>query len=134
MKGHFKIKKYRMNLKDYTYKIIGLAMEVHSHLGPGMLESTYQACLFYELEKAGFNVKKELCQPLKYKEIELDKAYRIDLLIDEKIVIEVKAVEKTLPVHEAQILTYMKLGGYSVGLMINFNSKSLMEGIQRFVR
>jgi len=113
-----------MKNNDYTYEIIGKAMEVHRILGPGLLESTYQECLLYELEELGYDVRKELY---------LEKAYRIDLLINEKTVIEIKAVEKILPVHRAQLLTYMKLGGYKIGLLINFNTRSLTEGIKRFV-
>ncbi len=122
-----------MKFKDYTYEIIGKAIEVHNILGPGLLENTYQECLLYELKNAGFKVHKELLMPLTYKDLDLNKAYRIDLLVNEKVVIEIKAVEKMLPVHQAQILTYMKLGGYKIGLMINFNTKSLIEGIKRYV-
>ncbi len=122
-----------MKYEKYTYEIIGKAMEVHRILGPGLLESSYQECLLYELEQMNFQVRKELYQPLTYKNLDLEKGYRIDLLVDEKVVIEVKAVEKLIPVHEAQLLTYMKLGGYKVGLVINFNTKNLLEGIKRYV-
>ena len=122
-----------MKFNDSSFEILAKAFEVHTILGPGLLESTYQECLFYELTKAGFDVQKELSLPLCYKDLDLEKAYRIDLLINNIIVVEVKAVERFLPVHEAQILTYMKLGDYKTGLLINFNTKSLKEGIKRFV-
>ena len=121
-----------MRFKDITYEIIGKAYDVHSELGPGLLESTYQSCLAYELKLAGLNIEEELCLPVTYKDITINKAYRMDLLVENKVVIEIKSVTTLLPVHEAQILTYMKLGGYKVGLLINFNKGSLVNGIKRF--
>ncbi len=114
-------------------EIIGAAIEVHRSLGPGLLESAYQECLYYELINRGFSVCKELALPLVYKEVKLDHGYRIDLLVEEKIVIEIKTVEYFTDVHMAQILTYLKLGGYKLGLLINFHTKLLKSGIKRFI-
>lgn len=116
-----------------TDKIIGCAIEVHRTLGPGLLESAYQQCLFYELREQGIWVEKEICLPITYKEIKIDHGYRIDLLVENKIVIELKTVEKFTDVHSAQILTYMRLGEYSTGLLINFNTKLLKDGLKRFI-
>jgi GxxExxY protein len=116
-----------------TEKIIGAAIEVHRALGPGLLESAYQECLFFELKSIGLNVKKEVSPPIIYKEIKLDHGYRIDLLVEEKIVLELKTVEKFTDVHSAQILTYMKLGNYPLGLLVNFHTKLLKNGIKRFI-
>lgn len=116
-----------------TENIIGAAIEVHKILGPGLLESAYQECLFYELTKMGYAVKRELAQPIVYKEIKLNHGYRIDLLVEDKIVVELKTVEKFTDVHTAQILTYMKLGNYPIGLILNFKTKLLKNGIKRFI-
>lgn len=120
-------------LNVLSYKIIGLAIEVHRILGPGLLESAYQQCLFYEIQKAGFKVEKEITLPISYKEIKLDQGYRIDLLVEDKLVIELKTVESYNSVHFAQILTYLKLGNYPLGLLINYNSKILKNNIKRFI-
>ena len=120
-------------LNALTYKVIGLAIEVHRNLGPGLLESAYQACLIYELKKANLKVEKELPLPIQYKEIKLEQGYRIDLLIENKLVIELKTVEEFTTVHYSQILTYLKLGQYPLGLLINFNSKILKNNIKRFI-
>jgi GxxExxY protein len=120
-------------LNALSYKIIGLAIEVHRHLGPGLLESTYQACLFYEIKKAGLKVEKEVSLPITYKEIKLEQGYRIDLLIENKLVVELKTVEIFTAVHSAQILTYLKLGHYPLGLLINYNSSILKNNIKRFI-
>lgn len=116
-----------------TENIIGAAIEVHKALGPGLLESAYQQCLYYELKTMGYSVQKELPQLITYKTITLDHGYRIDLLVENQIVIELKTVEKLTDVHTAQILTYMKLGEYPIGLMLNFNTKLLKNGIKRFI-
>jgi GxxExxY protein len=116
-----------------TEKIIGAAIEVHKALGPGLLESAYQECLFFELKKQGLNVKKEVSLPILYKDIKLDHGYRIDLLVEDKIVLELKTVEKFTDVHTAQILTYMKLGHFPLGLLINFHTKLLKNGLKRFI-
>jgi GxxExxY protein len=123
-----------MKFNDHTYTIIGKAIEVHATLGPGLLENAYRDCLRYELELERFEIKCELCLPIVYKGLVLDKAYRVDLLVNDEIVLELKAVEKVLLVHQAQILTYMRLGNYKTGLLINFNTTSLRNGgIKRYV-
>lgn len=121
-----------MEINEITEKVIGLAIEVHRNLGPGLLESAYKECLFYELKNNNIAVEIEKPLPLVYKEIKLEQGYRIDLLIENKLVIELKTVEVFTDVHFAQILTYMKLGNYSTGLLINFNTKMLKQGIKRF--
>jgi GxxExxY protein len=118
---------------DLTYKIISCAMEVHRNLGPGLLESSYQKCLQHELELQGLTYEAEKPMPLVYKEIQLEQGYRIDLLVQNEVVVELKSVDAVLDVHEAQILTYMKLGHYSLGLLINFNVPLLRNGIKRFI-
>lgn len=121
-----------MEENKLTEIIIGKAIEVHKQLGPGLLESAYQECLFYELKNSGLTVIKEIALPIVYKEIKLDHGYRIDLLIENKVVIELKTVEFLNDVHTAQILTYMKLGNYNLGLLLNFHVKLLKNGIKRF--
>lgn len=116
-----------------TEKIIGAAINVHRVLGPGLLESAYQECLFFELKSIGLVVVKEIALPIVYKDIKLDHGYRIDLLVENKVVIELKTVEAFTDVHSAQILTYMKLGNYPLGLLINFHTKLLKNGIKRFI-
>lgn len=116
-----------------TERIIGAAIEVHRHLGPGLLESTYETCLKYELEQRGMYVENQLAIPIVYKDIELEKGYRIDLLVENEVVIELKAVDDVTDVHAAQVLTYLKLSGRKVGLLLNFNVKLLKNGIRRFV-
>ena len=111
--------------------IIGFAIEVHNQLGPGLLESDYQECLCYELMNAGLDVKKEISLPIVYKGITLDHGYRIDLLVNNKVVIELKTVEQFTDVHFAQVLTYLKLGNYKLGLLLNFHVSSLKHGIKR---
>jgi GxxExxY protein len=122
-----------LNEKDpLTEKVIGYAIEVHKQLGPGLLESAYQKCLGYELQQAGLNFESEKALPVLYKELELDCGYRIDLLIEGKLILELKAVESLNNIHRAQILTYMKLSKAETGLLINFNVLRLVDGIQRF--
>ena len=120
------------NNTTLTGIIIGCAIEVHKTLGSGLLESAYQECLYYELKNKGLNVIKEKAMPIIYKEIQLDHGYRIDLLVENEVVIETKTVEKLNLTHEAQILTYMKLGDYPLGLLMNFHSLVLKTGIRRF--
>ncbi|MEN2488082.1 GxxExxY protein [Flavobacterium sp. B11] len=120
-------------LDSISYKIIGLAIEVHRQLGPGLLESAYQECLYYEIVNSGLIVEKQKALPIIYKDIKLDHGYRIDLLIENKIVIELKTVEAFTDIHFAQILTYLKLGNYPLGLLINFDSKILKNNIKRFI-
>lgn len=117
---------------EFTGLIIGKAIEVHRTLGPGLLESAYQECLYYELINEGLNVIKEKPLPIIYKDIKLNHGYRIDLLVENKVVIELKTVENFTDVHTAQILTYMKLGKFKLGLLINFHTKLLKNGIKRF--
>ncbi|HLN23080.1 MAG TPA: GxxExxY protein [Patescibacteria group bacterium] len=116
-----------------TDRIIGCAIEVHRTLGPGLLESAYEECLCYELSRAGIPHRRQTHLPVVYKEVKLDCGYKIDIVVDEKVVIELKAVERLAPVHAAQIITYLRLSGYSVGLLMNFNVPILRDGIKRFV-
>jgi GxxExxY protein len=116
-----------------TEKIIGCAMKVHTTLGPGLLESAYHECLYYELRKGGFVVEKEKPLPLIYQEVKLDCGYRLDLLVEGQIIIEVKSVDKLADIHLAQVLTYLKLTGNRFGLLINFNVVRLKDGIKRVV-
>jgi len=117
--------------EDLTNKIIKAAIEVHKILGPGLLESAYEECFVYELIKMGLSVKQQLMIPIKYKDIKLKTKYRLDLLVENKVIVELKSVEKLTPIHEAQLITYLKLTGYRVGLLINFNEKLLTKGIMR---
>ncbi|TVR89846.1 MAG: GxxExxY protein [Saprospirales bacterium] len=112
-------------------KVIGAAIEVHKQLGPGLLEKTYQHCLFHELRRRGISVRKEVPLPVVYKGEKLDLGYRIDLLVGDKVIVEVKAVEALAPIHTAQVLTYLKLKEKKLGLLINFNTLLLKNGIQR---
>jgi GxxExxY protein len=118
---------------EISNKIIGCAIEVHKLLGPGLLESAYRECLYYELIKNGFNVEKEKPMPIVYKEIKLDHGYRMDLVVDHKVVIELKTVEMFTDVHTAQVLTYLRLGNYKLGLLINFHVALLKDGIKRII-
>jgi len=118
---------------ELSKKIIGCAIEVHKQLGPGLLESAYQECLYYELKQAGLKVQKEKPMPIVYKEVKLDHGYRIDLLVEEKIVIEIKTIEAFNDVHTAQVLTYLRLGKYKLGLLFNFQTTILKSGIKRVI-
>jgi len=118
---------------DISEKIIGCAIEVHKSLGPGLLESAYLECLFYELQKIGLHVEKQKPLPLVYKEVKLDVGYRIDLLIEGKVIIELKSVEALNEIHIAQVLTYLKLSGCKLGLLMNFNVLRMVDGIKRLV-
>ena len=120
-------------LNDITRQIIGAAIAVHRELGPGMLESAYEACLAYELIQRGFKVERQKELPLKYQDITLECGYRLDLLVEDSVIVEVKALEALHPVHEAQLLSYLRLSGCKVGLLINFNVKMLKTGIRRVV-
>jgi GxxExxY protein len=121
-----------MEENTITEKIIGSAIEIHRQLGPGLLESAYRECLFYELNQAGLYVEKEKALPIIYKEVKLDHGYRLDLLVENKVVVELKTVEAFTDVHSAQVLTYLKLGNYKLGLLINFHVALLKHGIKRF--
>jgi GxxExxY protein len=120
-----------MTENELSHKIIGCAMKVHTELGPGLLENAYEECLFYELLQAGLNVNKQKALPLVYFDVKLDAGYRIDLLVESKVVVEIKAVDAFNDVHLAQVLTYLKLSGCKLGLLINFNVRSLKDGIKR---
>ena len=122
-----------MEENQLSHKVIGLAIEVHKALGPGLLESAYQECLFFKITQAGLKVEKEKPMPLVFEEVKLECGYRIDLLIENKLVIELKSVEALNDVHLAQTLTYMKLGNYKLGLLINFNVSQLKNGIKRVI-
>lgn len=120
-------------LNKISYAIIGAAYKVHSQLGPGILESTYKICLAYELDKMNYNVEIEKALPVIYDEIKLDAGYRIDLLVNKKVIVELKLVEALNDIPTAQILTYLKLSDVRLGLLVNFNVKDLKQGIKRFV-
>lgn len=122
-----------LRYQELTHKIIGCAMEVHKLLGPGLLESAYEECLVYELINAGLFVERQKAVPVIYKEIKLECGYRIDILVENTIVVELKTVDAFNDVHEAQVLTYMKFAIKPVGLLINFNVVMLKNGIRRFV-
>ena len=121
-----------MDINQITEKIIGGAIEVHKELGPGLLESAYEECLFYELKRLGLNAERQVSVPVIYKDIKLDCGYRMDILVENKIIIELKTVDAIIPVHEAQILTYMKFAKKEIGLLINFNVTLLKNGIRRY--
>jgi len=119
--------------EDLTRTIIGAAISVHRALGPGLLESSYEECLCHELSVQGIRFERQKPMPIKYKGVFLDCGYRIDIVVDGTVVVELKSVEKVLPIHEAQLLTYMRLGAYGVGLLINFNVPVLKDGVVRRV-
>ncbi len=121
------------NLNKITEKIISGAISVHRELGPGLLESAYEACLVYELAFQNLKVERQKSLPLRYRGVLLDCGYRLDLLVEESIIVEIKAIEKVEPIHEAQLLSYLKLSKCRVGLLINFNVKILKDGIRRLV-
>ncbi|MCQ8887702.1 GxxExxY protein [Pseudoalteromonas agarivorans] len=114
-----------------TKKVIGCAIEVHRALGPGLLESSYERCFMYELHDAGLLVKNQILLPINYKGRSIDAGYRLDILIPGELIIELKAVDKLLPIHSAQLITYLKLSGIKTGLLINFNQVKLLDGIKR---
>lgn len=120
-------------LKQITQTIIGAAIEVHRALGPGLLESAYEVCLVYELRQRGLRVEQQKPLPVVYRDISLDCAYRVDLVVEDAVIVELKAVDALLPIHQAQLLSYLKLSGCKVGLLINFNVRVLKEGIRRVV-
>jgi GxxExxY protein len=122
-----------MEFESLSKDVIGAAIEVHKHLGPGLLESAYEECLSYELMQRGYKIERQKPIPVVYKEIKLECGYRIDILVENKIVLELKSVDCFNPVHEAQILTYMKFAQKKVGLLVNFNVALLKNGIKRYV-
>ncbi|HYM12114.1 MAG TPA: GxxExxY protein [Bryobacterales bacterium] len=122
-----------MKLNKITGEVIGAAMKVHSALGPGLLESAYEACLAFELAENGLRVEQQKPLPLTYREVKLDCGYRLDLVVEEKVVVELKAVDALAPIHSAQLLSYLRLARCPVGLLINFNVTSLKNGIRRLI-
>ena len=120
-------------LNKITHTVIGAAIAVHRELGPGLLESTYEACLAYELHELGLKIERQKALPVRYRGVCLDCGYRIDLLVQDEVIVELKAIERLESIHEAQLLSYLKLSGCKVGLLINFNVKVLRNGIRRMV-
>jgi GxxExxY protein len=122
-----------MELNDITGQIVDSAIKIHSALGPGLLESAYEACLMYELKKRGLITRNQVPLPVHYEEVVVEVGYRIDLLVAESVIVELKSVDQIAPIHKAQLLSYLKLSGKKVGLLINFNVKLLKDGITRLV-
>ncbi len=118
---------------DLTHKIIGLAMRVHRRLGPGLLESVYEKCLCHELTRAGVPFQRQVALPVTYDDVQLDGAYIADIIVDNQVILELKSVENILPLHEAQLLTYLRLSTCRIGLLIHFNTVSLTDGLKRCV-
>ncbi len=116
-----------------TEKVIGLAIDVHRGLGPGLLESAYEECLCYELKSHDVSFRRQVSLPVVYKSVELNCGYRMDIVVDDKLVVELKTVERLLPLHDAQLLTYLKLSGIRTGLLLNFNTPVLKDGVRRLV-
>ncbi len=114
-----------------TESIIGAAIDVHRALGPGLLESAYEACLAFELAEQDLHVERQKAIPVTYKSLELDAGYRLDLIVEKSVVLEIKSVDRLMPIHEAQLISYLKLGDYPLGLLINFNVRLLKQGIKR---
>lgn len=122
-----------MSENEISSKIIGAAINVHKELGPGLLESTYETCLAYELKELGLRVDRQLALPVIYKDVKLEAGYRIDLLVENKVIIEIKSVDALVDIHTAQILTYLKLKDLKLGLLINFNTVKVVDGLKRIV-
>lgn len=122
-----------MKENEISEKVIGCAIEVHKFLGPGLLESAYLECLYYELRKNGLHVGKQQVLPLIYMDVKLDAGYRLDLIVEQKVIVELKSVESLNDIHIAQVLTYLKLSGCKVGLLMNFNVLRLVDGLKRLV-
>ncbi|HET9235096.1 MAG TPA: GxxExxY protein, partial [Candidatus Eisenbacteria bacterium] len=122
-----------MRINELTQQIIAAAIDVHRELGPGLLESTYEACLVFELAERGLRAERQKPMPVNYKGMLLESAYRIDLLVEQQVIVELKAVHALDSVHEAQVLSYLRLSGCHVGLLINFNVRRLKDGIRRLV-
>lgn len=123
----------RRRLNDLTAKLIGLCIEIHRELGPGLLESVYEECLAYELAMAGLRFERQMPLPVRYKEVDLDCGYRLDFVVEDRVILELKAVTELLPIHDAQLLTYLRIARRSLGLLINFNVPVLKRGIKRVV-
>ena len=122
-----------MDIEKIFKKVLDCSFQVHTALGPGLLESAYEECLYYEIQQSGLNVLMQVRLPLVYKEVKLDAGYRIDLLVENKVIIEVKSIESLADIHLAQILTYLKLSGCKLGLLVNFNVSHLKDGIKRVI-
>ena len=123
----------KRKLDEITSQIIGAAMNVHRQLGPGLLESAYEACLAFELIERGLTIERQKALPIIYRDIRLDCGYRIDMLVEDAVIVELKAVEKLESIHQAQLISYLRLSGHKLGLLINFNVKVLKNGIRRLV-
>jgi GxxExxY protein len=122
-----------MQEEDAAREVVDAAIKVHSALGPGLLESAYQTCLEYELLRRKLRIRKQVALPVHYADVVLDVGYRLDLVVEDRVVVELKAVDKIVPLHDAQLLSYLKLGGYRIGLLINFHTVHLRDGIKRLV-
>jgi len=122
-----------MNIEDIAKEIVDAAFAVHNELGPGLLESTYEFCLEHELQIRGFHVERQLPQPVVYKGLEIDTGFRLDLLVENTIIIELKSVDQLMPIHQAQLLTYLKLSKKTLGFLINFNVPLIKQGIKSFI-
>jgi len=122
-----------MEFDGLSNRVIGCAIEVHKHLGPGLLESAYQQCLAYELQQHSLEVACQVAVPVRYKGTELDCGYRIDMLVENQLILELKSVEHLAGIHEAQLLTYLRITGLKIGLLMNFNTTRLKDGVRRFV-
>ena len=122
-----------MTENDIGTAIIGAAIKVHSVVGPGLLESAYEACLVYELEKQRLRTRRQIAIPIRYEDLSIDNGYRVDLLVEDRVVVELKAVENVLPVHRAQLLSYLRLGGFRLGYLLNFHVPHMRDGIVRLV-
>lgn len=122
-----------MTENEISSKIIGAAIEVHKQLGPGLLESTYEICLAFELRELGLEVSQQVALPVVYKDVKLDAGYRIDLIVENKVIVEIKSVEALADIHTAQLLTYLKLKDLKLGLLINFNSVKAIDGVKRII-
>jgi GxxExxY protein len=123
----------RDRLDQITRRIIGAAIEVHRHLGPGLLESAYETCLAHELRELGFKVEQQKPLPVVYKGVQLDCGYRMDSVVEDSVIVEIKAIDQLAPIHDAQLLSYLRLSGKSVGLLINFHVRLLKNGVKRIV-
>ncbi len=122
-----------MTENEISREIIGKAIEVHKSLGPGLLESVYEYALAHDLEESGFHIQQQMVPPVQYKDLKIKAGYRIDLFVEEKVIVEIKAIDELAKVHYAQLLTYLRLSGVKLGLLINFNKKYLKQGIHRIV-
>ena len=120
-------------LDSITRRIIGAAIEVHKHLGPGLLESAYESCLAFELSERGLAIERQKPLPIKYKNVLFDCGYKLDLVVEDSVIVELKAIEQLLPIHEAQLLSYLRISGKSTGLLINFHVRVLKNGLKRIV-